>query len=589
MAFIKQLILFKSFFSILRKGKFINIRNFTPSGQKIVMDIVEGKEVLENLKKMSNKPMQYNHDFLMKVLEDNKGTAYGKKYDFDNIKTIEEYKEKVPITEYDDYIEYILPMSEEKKTGLITNYKINHYSKSSGTLGNPKKLPLSVESEEILMKYLIPYICALIHENFNDLHVLDGKSLNLIEVSLDKLKSGATYGALTAKYMNTFKKFLPYFYTSPFEAFFPEQDTNSRYLHARFGLMDKNIVSIQSAFFNFVLEIFRFIESNWELLVDDIEKGTINQKISLSQTVRDKIEGELEPMPERASELREIFEKGFKTPIIPKIWPKLKIIIGIGTGGFANYAKKIRKMYVGQSINFVLMGLIASEGVFSVPIELNNGNSALIPDSVFYEFRPLDNEDFNSCVTLDKLEIGKDYEIIITNLSGFYRYRMQDAIRVMGMYNNLPLIQFLYRINQTVNLAGEKTTEVALRNALNKTEKEFGFDLVEFSTYPDPDTSPPTYKVFIEAENIPENVSKEDIRDSIEKNISQNNPSFGDKVKKGILGKIELNYLHSETYLLYRDLMVMKGTSSAQLKPPRIIVNEVQRRFFFALIDDEEK
>jgi len=587
MGLLKHLIFLKSFFSVLKKGKLINLMKFTPAGQKNVMDIVEGREILENLRKMSKNPMEYNKDLLMKILDDNKNTIYGKKYDFANIKTIEEYKQKVPITEYDDYMEYILPMSEYNKSGLITNYEVNHYSKSSGTLGNPKRIPLSVKAEEVLMKYLIPYTSALVEEKFNDLHVLDGRSLNLIEVSLSTLKSGATYGALTAKYMNTFKKLLPYFYTSPYESFFPEEDTNSRYLHIRFALMDKNIVTIQSAFFNFILEIFRYIESDWEILVDDIEKGTINPKISLSQNVREKIEKKMKPMPDRANELRKIFENGFEIPVVPKIWPKLKVIAGIGTGGFANYAKKVGEMYVGEDIDFVLMGLAASEAIFSVPIGLNNENSALIPDSVFYEFRPLENEDLNKCVTLDKLEVGKDYEVLMTNLSGFYRYRMQDAIRVTDMYNDLPLIQFLYRINQTANLAGEKTTEVALRDALNKTEKEFGFDLVEFSTYPDPDTSPPTYKIFIEAENIPKNITKEEIRDSIEKNLSENNPSFGDKIDKGILGKTELEYLHSETYLLYRDLMIMKGTSSAQLKPPRIIVNEVQRKFFFALVDDE--
>ncbi|WP_225369494.1 GH3 auxin-responsive promoter family protein [Methanobrevibacter arboriphilus] len=57
------------------------------------------------------------------------------------------------------------------------------------------------------------------------------------------------------------------------------------------------------------------------------------------------------------------------------------------------------------------------------------------------------------------------------------------------------------------------------------------------------------------------------------------------RLKKRILGKIELDYLQEETHLLYRDLMIMKGISSAQLKPPRVIVNEVQRKFFFALTE----
>ena len=54
-----------------------------------------------------------------------------------------------------------------------------------------------------------------------------------------------------------------------------------------------------------------------------------------------------------------------------------------------------------------------------------------------------------------------------------------------------------------------------------------------------------------------------------------------------MLNNIELKFLQPETYLLYRDLMISKGTSSAQLKPPRVIVNDFHKRFFLALLDDE--
>ena len=46
-----------------------------------------------------------SEDILMKILNDNKDTAYGIKYDFKNIKSIKEYQENVPISEYDDYID----------------------------------------------------------------------------------------------------------------------------------------------------------------------------------------------------------------------------------------------------------------------------------------------------------------------------------------------------------------------------------------------------------------------------------------------------------------------------------------------------
>lgn len=60
---------------------------------------------------------------------------------------------------------------------------------------------------------------------------------------------------------------------------------------------------------------------------------------------------------------------------------------------------------------------------------------------------------------MDQLEPGKKYEILLTNLSGFYRYKLKDVIEVVGYHNEAPLIRFAYRKNQLINLAGEKITE----------------------------------------------------------------------------------------------------------------------------------
>ena len=45
-------------------------------------------------------------------------------------------------------------------------------------------------------------------------------------------------------------------------------------------------------------------------------------------------------------------------------------------------------------------------------------------------------------------------------------------------------------------------------------------------------------------------------------------------------------FLQPETYLLYRDLLLMKGYSVGQLKPVNVISNEMQRKFFFGLQED---
>lgn len=565
----------------------LDIKKLSPAGQGNYQKAVQGKSVLEDLNKMTKDPMKYNTELLMQILEDNKDTEYGKKYDFANIHSVEEFQKKVPVTRYDDYSDYIWRMTEDSEQNLICAYPINHYNKSSGTMGNPKRLPMSDKSIDIYNRYLTKYIYGLLEDKLGDTWI-DGRNMSLTESAahVGSLKCGASYGALSVKLSLQYRDYLKLLYTSPDEAAYPEPDTNTRYLHARFGLMDKNITSGGASFFSFLLELLRYIEKNWEFIVNDIETGTIDPSIKMSNAVRESVLAKIKPEPERAKELREIFEQGFDEPFVPKVWPNMCYIMGVGTGGFKTYAEKIRDKYTGDSVRQLRMGLTASEGLFSVPYDLDRDDAVLVPDSVFYEFLPLDaGDDFSQIVTMDKLEAGKDYEIIITNCSGFYRYRMRDAIHVTGKYNETPTIEFLFRIDQNVSIMGEKTTEVALMAAAENTAKELGFDLIDFSMYPDLDASPVRYLYFMEIDNVPSDVRPKEIRYVLEQNLAAANPSMGDKVKRGICGATKLNILEPDTYMLYRDLMLSKGVASGQLKPVRVISNEMQRKFFFGLTD----
>lgn len=324
------------------------------------------------------------------------------------------------------------------------------------------------------------------------------------------------------------------------------------------------------------------MEQNWQLLVEDIEQGTIHPEIRMSDEVRASLMKKIRPMPERAKELREIFEQGFAEPIVPKLWPHARFMTGVGSGGFKVYADKIKEKYMGEMIARYFTGINASEGMISVPFELDNEKSVPVPDSIFYEFLPVDAEDdFSKIVTMDQLEVGKEYEIIVTNLSGFYRYRMRDAVRITGWYEKLPVMEFLSRIDQTVSVMGEKTTEVALRAAAERTAEQLGFEMIDFSVYPDVNNVPPRYVYFMEIDKLQEGLKAKEIRFVLEKNLAKANPSMGDKVAAGICAPTKLNILEPETYSLYRDLMVMKGAVATQIKPVRVIHNEMQRKFFF--------
>ena len=557
----------------------------TLSGQMNMKGYAEGGPVYDSMVEMTKDPMRYNTELLMRMLDDNKDTEYGRKYGFADIKSVAEFQERVPLTTFDDYAGYVYRMTEGGETGLISAYNIAHYAKTSGTMGNPKRIPVSDRAMGVMNRYNMQLrtkvICDAIGFDW-----ANPPYLNLIESQLTTLKNGATYGAISAKVIGQMGDYLPMLMTSPLEALVPDPKTNTRYLHARFALMNPEITSMGFSFSSILLELMQYIESEWEMLVDDIEKGTIDESVKMPADVRASVLGKIQPMPERAAQLRGIFSQGFDEPIMPKIWPNLTIFSGVATGGFATYYNKLRQRYAGDGVRLFYVGLNASEGILSVPMDVDCPDSVLIPDSVFYEFIPIDSEDPGDIVTIDGVEVGKTYEIVITNQSGFYRYRIRDAVKVTGMYNNTPMIQFQYRIDQTISVLGEKTTELVLRGVAERVERELGYSMEDFSVFGDVDSVPMRYVMLMEA-TLPEGLDPGAVAAELDKGLCEGNPSYGDKVAKGMLDHLRLLFLQPETYLLYRDVMISKGAASAQLKPPRIL-NEIQRRFFMALLEDDQ-
>lgn len=159
----------------------MDISKLTPAGQLNMKNNKDGKPVEEKFLKMIQNPIQVNEKLLLKILDDNKNTEYGKKYGFADIKSLKDFQEKVPISEFKDYEPYIKRMSENNEKNLITAYEVDYFCKSSGTTGKPKKIPMSLKHQESILKYNSLYMASLVTKNIGTSWV-DGKCFSLIEV-----------------------------------------------------------------------------------------------------------------------------------------------------------------------------------------------------------------------------------------------------------------------------------------------------------------------------------------------------------------------------------------------------------------------
>lgn len=548
-----------------------------------------GADSLHHLDDASRQATALSEQTLLTVLRENASTEYGRLYHFDEIRSVEDYRRRVPYTTYDDYAPYIERMIRNGEEGLITNSPIRHYAVSSGSVGVPKHIPVSQRTLDIYSMYIANMVFGVMNEFYRDTMgrtFPHGYCLNTVEAAPMLTENGVPKGPISGTLLQPVKKLLKYFMTSPAELIFPTEQMDMKYLKLRFALPERNVICIMAPFMTAPVDLMTYLEENWEALCDDIEHGVIGKDVRVSADLREKLERQLRPDPKRAQELRREFQSGFSTPILPRIWKHFSYVTAIGTGGFSQYTPKMRQ-YTGKNIPYTFAAYAASEALIATARRTGDESFVLLPNSGFYEFLPVDAKDETATLTIDQVEEGKDYEIIVTNLSGFYRYRIKDVIRVTGFYNEAPMIQFLYRKDQMLSIAGEKTNGTAVRWAISKFQDTTGLLLRDFSVYADTNVSPGRYVVLMEPDKEIDPANLPQYRDLIEQLLGEANPSFGAKIRTGVLGRTRLCITQQQTYMLYRDLMIMKGVSPNQLKPVRVIDTPMKERFFFNLLEME--
>ena len=553
-----------------------------------------GRSTLKEFDRETAAAYQVNCDLLMKILRDNADTEYGRKYGFASISSVEEYQKRVPVIVYDDIAEQIERMAGGEKN-VLTAYSFTHLNNTSGTIGAMKLVPMTKEQTDVFFKY--DYLLNVgVKDKYLDRAWVEGRAFATSEGFHTTLPSGITVGSASSVMaecihggIEAYDSQTRALFTSPVEASLPSKGDDTKYIHSRFALMDQEMTGIITGFFSQVVLYMSYITDNYEMLIDDIEKGTISESVELLPETRKSLMRKISPMPERAAQLRSIFSNGSDFQWGPKVWPKLLYIRGVGADGFSVYDRIIKERYTGNGISCLYSGLSASEVLTSVCVKPDSPSSALIPSSAFFEFIPVDaGDDFSQIVTLDKVEVGKIYEVVATNLCGFYRYRTRDAVKITGFYNQTPMLEFMYRTNRNINLVGEKVTEKDLQWVVENTCDELGLSLADFSVYADQQAVPGQYIFLIELFRRPAGLDKERFAEVLQKYMAKASYIYGYEVGIGSIAPLKLLFLQPETSFLYRDMMVMRGASASQLKPVRIIMNERQRRFFFRLVEDEE-
>ncbi|XP_061911577.1 GH3 domain-containing protein [Entelurus aequoreus] len=515
-------------------------------------------------------------DTLIGRLRKNQQTTYGKQFDFSSIKDSATFRARHPITTYEHYRELIgrVAVGEEK---VITAEKVLILAMTSGTSG-PSAMLLSTRdtNAEFFLQGVAVCLDAM-RQAFPATDSLQRTTKFFYTPTFRQSEAGIPIGPNSSTPASS--RHMLNLYTTPAPAFQVPSEKDTLYLHLLFALKDPSVGTLESNFASTVFYAFSALQERWQELVEDIERGKVSAALNLEPDVRLKLEALMKPDPKRASELRAHFEAGFQG-IAKRLWPDLHLVLAVDSGSNQIYGEMLRANYC-LGIPFYSPFYAATEGLIGVNLwpEDPRRRYLLCPRSMFCEFLPESSLEEESPPTLlmEEVKEGHNYELVITNAAGLFRYRIGDIVKVAGFHNRCPIVEFQYRRGQMLNVRGEKVSEALFLNALKKAVTQWpGAQLVDYCCAESgilgdsTGGSDPHYQVFIELKGV-RNLTEEQ-RYKLDVCLQQASAVYRSYRMKGSIGPMRVQLVaHGAFSELCKQMMSFSNTSPNTFKMHRVL------------------
>ncbi|XP_011023214.1 PREDICTED: probable indole-3-acetic acid-amido synthetase GH3.5 [Populus euphratica] len=547
------------------------------------MEGINTNKVIEEFEALTKDAGRVQRETLEKILEENGSAEYLQNLGLNGKTDPESFKSCVPLVTHKDLEAYIHRIAEGDSSSILTGKPITDMSLSSGTTqGKRKFVPFN---DELMENTLQIYRTSFAFRN-REFPLEKGKSLQFVYSSKPwKTKGGLGAGTATTNLFRNSKyksgmKAIQFQCCSPDEVIFGPDFHQSLYCHLLCGLLFREEIQfVFSTFAHSIVLAFLTFEQVWEELCNDIREGELSSRVT-ALSVNMAMQKLLRPNPELADL---IYKKcsGLSNwyGLIPELFPNAKYIYGIMTGSMEPYLKKLRH-YAGE-LPLMSADYGSSEGWIAanvnpkLPPEL--ATFAVLPNIGYFEFIPLLGN--AECmykepkpVGLTEVKIGEDYEIVVTNFAGLYRYRLGDVVRVMGFHNSTPELKFVCRRNLILSINIDKNTEKDLQLSVEEAGKllaEEKLEVVDFSSLVDVSTHPGHYVIFLE-------ISGEASEEVLQGCCNCLDGSFVDagyvsSRKFNTIGPLELRVVWRGTFLKILEHYLGLGTVVSQFKTPRCV------------------
>ena len=482
---------------------------------KSVFAVVFAKLVRKQVYRWANQPLKTQEKVLNQLVSGARSTVFGQDHDFSNIHSYDDFKQRVPIHDYEGIKPYVdrVVAGEEN---ILWKGKPLYFAKTSGTTSGAKYIPITKDSMpshvEAARNALLLYIAETKNASF-----VDGKMIFLQGSPVLETKHGIKIGRLSGIVAHYVPKYLQ-------KNRLPSWDTNC-------------------------------IE-DWETKVDAIVDETLNEDMTVISGIPSWVQMYFE----------KLIDKTGKT--ISELFPNFNFFI-YGGVNFEPYKAKFRSL-IGKDIDYIEL-YPASEGFLAFQdSQQEEGMLLLLNSGIFYEFIPAKEffDEDRTRISLKDVQLGVNYVIILNTNAGLWGYNIGDTVEFTSL---VPYrIKVTGRIKHFISAFGEHVIGKEVEKALNEAVLAANCSVSEFTVAPqvNPESGLPYHEWFIEFEEEPQDLSS--FSEHIDRRMKEQNMYYFDLIEGNILRPLVVRRVKRGGFHAY---MKSIGKFGGQNKIPQLSDN----------------
>ena len=451
---------------------------------------------------------------LKNLLSQAANTVFGQDHEFVTIKSYDQYREIVPIRDYEGLRRYIDRVVEGERDVLWPGKPL-YFSKTSGTTSGAKFIPISNESMGHHIDAARNALLLYVHQTGKSTFI-DGKMIFLQGSPELSTKNGIRVGRLSGIVAHHVPSYLQ-------KNRLPSFKTNS-------------------------------IE-DWETKVDAIIEETVNQPMTLISGIPSWVQYYFERLIEKTGQSS-----------VKDIFPTFSLFV-YGGVNFEPYRARFERL-IGKKIDSIET-YPASEGFIAFQNDQNDPALLLNTSAgIFYEFIPASRyfDDNPPRLSLAEVEIDENYALVMSTNAGLWSYSIGDTVKFTSLEPYKILVTG--RIKHFTSAFGEHVIAEEVEGAMKEALKKFsGVEVAEFSVAPklDPPKGLPFHEWIVEFASSPPDINQ--FADFLDREMQSRNVYYADLLKGKILKPLEIRNVSKGSF---NEYMKSQGKLGGQNKVPRL-------------------